>query len=230
MAYQMYLGDVLFPVAPSKLKLKINGKNKTLDLINGQEVNVLNPAGLSEFDFEILLPGVRYPFADYEDGFELPDYYLEELEQMKLSQKPVRFIVIRESPSGDSFFDTNMAVSLEDYTVTEDAKEGMDVVVSVSLKQYVFYGVQRVTVQLKTETPQDAAVIVEAEREDTSAPELTTYTVRDNDCLWSIAKRYLGNGSRWPEIYELNREKISNPNVIGTGLVLTMPVKGGEEG
>ena len=126
MAYQLYLGDVLFPVAPSKLKMKINGKNKTMDLISGQEINILNPAGLTEIDLDLLLPASRYPFADYEDGFEMPDYYLEELEQMKLGKRPVRFIVIRESPAGDSFFDTNMAVSLEDYTVTEDAKEGMD--------------------------------------------------------------------------------------------------------
>lgn len=223
MAYQVYLGGMLFPVTPSKLTLKISGKNKTLDLINGQEVNVLNPAGLSEFDFEALLPGVNYPFAEYEDGFEPPEYYLEALEQIKLNQKPVRFIVIRESPSGDSFFDTNMAVSLEDYTVTEDAKEGLDVVVSVSLKQYVSFGVQRVTVQTETETPQDAAVIVEGKRDDESAPEVTAYTVRDGDCLWNIARRYLGDGSRWPEIHELNRDKISNPNQIAAGLVLSMP-------
>ncbi|MDD3251913.1 MAG: LysM peptidoglycan-binding domain-containing protein [Lachnospiraceae bacterium] len=223
MAYQMYLGDVLFPVAPSKVKMKINGKNKTLDLINGQEINVLNPPGLTEIDFDILLPAVQYPFADYEDGFEMPDFYLEELERMKLGKRPVRFIAIREFPSGDSFFDTNMSVSLEDYTVTEDAKEGMDVTVSVSLKQYVHYGVQQVTVQPKAAEPDTADVTVEEERETANAPELSSYTVRDRDCLWNIAKRYLGDGSRWPEIYGLNRDKVSNPNVIREGQVLAMP-------
>lgn len=131
--------------------------------------------------------------------------------------------MIRESPAGDSFFDTNMAVSLEDYTVTEDAKEGMDVTVSVSLKQYVHYGVQQVAVQVKEEEPDTADVSVEEEREAASAPEPSSYTVRDGDCLWNIAKRCLGDGSRWPEIYELNRDKVSNPNVIRKGQVLTMP-------
>ncbi len=223
MAYQLYLGGVLFPVAPSKIKMKINGKNKTLDLISGQEINILNPAGLTEVDFDILLPSVRYPFADYEDGFEMPDYYLEELEQMKLGKQPIRFIVIRESPAGDSFFDTNMAVSLEDYTITEDAKEGTDVAVSVSLKQYVHYGVQQVTVQVKEDEPDVAEVAVEEEREAANAPVLSSYTVREGDSLWNIAKRYLGNGERWPEIYGLNRDKVSNPNVIREGQVLVMP-------
>lgn len=223
MGYQLYLGGILFPVAPAKLKMKINGKNKTLDLISGQEINVLNPAGLTEIDFELLLPAVRYPFADYEDGFEMPDHYLEKLEQMKLGKRPVRLIVIRESPAGDSFFDTNMAVSLEDYSIAEDAKEGMDIRVSVSLKQYVHYGVQQVTVQVKEEDPGVAEVAVEKERETANAPGLSSYTVRAGDCLWNIAKRYLGNGSRWPEIYELNRDKVSNPNVIRVGQVLVMP-------
>lgn len=223
MAYQLYLDDILFPIMPSKVKMKINGKNKTLDLINGQEINVLNPAGLTEIDFDILLPAVQYPFADYEGGFEMPDFYLEELERMKVEKRPIRFIVIRESPAGDSFFDTNMSVSLEDYTVTEDAKEGMDVTVSVSLKQYIHYSVQQVTVQPKAEEPDTADVTVEEEREAANAPELSSYTVREGDCLWNIAKRYLGNGSRWPEIYELNRDKVSNPNVIYEGQVLTMP-------
>lgn len=223
MAYQVYLGDLLLPVAPSKIKMKVNGKNKTLELISGQEVNVLNPAGLTEIDFDVLLPAVWYPFGDYEDGFERPDYYLDGLERMKVGKRPVRFIVIRESPSGDSFFDTNMSVSLEDYSVAEDAKEGMDITVSVGLKQFVYFGVQQVTVQPKAADPDVGDVTVEAGREASSAPELSSYTVRDGDCLWSIAKRYLGDGSRWPEIYGLNRDKVGNPNVIRAGQVLTMP-------
>lgn len=32
----------------------------------------------------------------------------------------------------------------------------------------------------------------------------TTYTVQKGDTLWGIAKKYLGNGSRWKEIYNLS--------------------------
>jgi DNA-binding SARP family transcriptional activator len=31
-----------------------------------------------------------------------------------------------------------------------------------------------------------------------------TYTVQPNDCLWTIAATYLGNGNLWPEIAQLN--------------------------
>ena len=50
-----------------------------------------------------------------------------------------------------------------------------------------------------------------------------TYTVVKGDCLWNIAKKYLGSGSKWREIYNLNKDKIKNANLIYPGQVLKMP-------
>lgn len=222
MAYEFYLGGIRFPVPPPTLKLKIKGQNQTMTLINGNEINVLNPPGLTEISFDALLPWTEYPFADYDGGFEPPEYFLGALEEMKNEQKPVKLLVIRESPQGESFFDTNMTVSLEDYTITEDAQDGFDVTVSINLKKYVFYSTQKYIIQESKEA-EEAEVIVEESRDDSSAPELETYTVKNGDCLWNIAKQYLGNGSRYLEIYSLNRDQISNPNQIRAGQVLQMP-------
>ncbi|RAY92214.1 hypothetical protein DK853_55105, partial [Klebsiella oxytoca] len=35
----------------------------------------------------------------------------------------------------------------------------------------------------------------------------------------------LGSGSRWEEIYQLNRDSIRNPNQIQVGQVLVLPGK-----
>lgn len=222
MAYEFYLGGIRLPVPPQKLKLKIKGQNETMTLINGNEINILNPPGLTEISFDVLLPSTEYPFAEYDGGFEPPEYFLSALEQMKKEQKPVQFLVIRESSQGDSFFDTNMTVSLEDYTITEDAKEGFDVTVSINLKMYVFYKTQKYVIQ-EQKKAEEAEVTVEESRDDSSAPETEMYTVKKGDCLWNIAKKHLGNGSRWKEIYDLNRDKISNPNLIRSGQVLKLP-------
>lgn len=49
------------------------------------------------------------------------------------------------------------------------------------------------------------------------------YEVVKGDCLWNIAKKYLGDGSRWGEIYELNKGQISNPSLIYVGQQLVLP-------
>lgn len=51
----------------------------------------------------------------------------------------------------------------------------------------------------------------------------SSYTVEPGDCLWLIAQELLGDGNRWTEIYEANRDAISDPNLIYTGQVLTVP-------
>lgn len=52
----------------------------------------------------------------------------------------------------------------------------------------------------------------------------TTYTVKSGDSLWAIAKKYLGDGSRYPELYDLNKDTIgSDPNRIYPGQTFTIP-------
>lgn len=48
-----------------------------------------------------------------------------------------------------------------------------------------------------------------------------TYTVQTGDTLMKIALETLGDLYKWKEIYEANKDKIKDPNVIPTGIVLT---------
>jgi nucleoid-associated protein YgaU len=50
-----------------------------------------------------------------------------------------------------------------------------------------------------------------------------TYTVQPGDSLSAIARETLGDASRWPEIFEVNRDKLDNPDVIFPGQELTIP-------
>ena len=222
MAYKMYLDGVLMPITPSKVKVKINNQNETLTLINGEEINILKAAGLSDVSFDLLLPQVPYPFTN--GRAQSADYYLSLFERLKTSKQPFQFILNRSMPSGRRLFYTNLTVGMEDYQITDDAEEGFDITVTVSLKQYRHYGTKTVKVQpapAPAETP--TATVEQPQRETSQAPQQTTYTVKSGDCLWNIAKKYLGDGSRYNEIYNLNKDKITNPNLIYAGQVLTLP-------
>jgi nucleoid-associated protein YgaU len=60
------------------------------------------------------------------------------------------------------------------------------------------------------------------EAEEPAIP--TEVTVVQGDTLWGLAQQHLGDGLRWPEIYELNQETIGvNPDLIYPGQVFTIP-------
>lgn len=51
------------------------------------------------------------------------------------------------------------------------------------------------------------------------------YTVQPGDSLSKIAKKIYGEADRWKEIWEANRAKIPNPDLIHPGLELQLPPK-----
>ncbi|MFQ6616698.1 MAG: multiheme c-type cytochrome [Fidelibacterota bacterium] len=59
-----------------------------------------------------------------------------------------------------------------------------------------------------------------------SEPVPLIHTVRTGDTLWSLAERYLGQGSRWTEIHRANRETIHNPNMLLVGQEVMIPAVG----
>jgi nucleoid-associated protein YgaU len=55
------------------------------------------------------------------------------------------------------------------------------------------------------------------------AGSMQSYTVVKGDTLSKIAKQFYGNANRWREIFEANRDQISNPDLIQPGQVFKIP-------
>ncbi len=222
MAYEVYIDDMLLPLPPEKIPIKYAGQNKTITLINGEEINMIRPPGLAEISLDVVIPQMDYPCAVWEGSIESAEDFLERLKELKEDGSSFEFIVIRDGPGRNNFFDTNMDVTLEDFKVSDDVKEGLDLVVSLSLKEYKSYGTKIMNFVIVEEQAVPAASEPEPERKG-EPPAIKSYTVKKGDSLWAIAKKQLGNGSRWQEIYSLNKDKISNPNLIHSGQVLNLP-------
>ena len=51
------------------------------------------------------------------------------------------------------------------------------------------------------------------------------YEIQSGDTLWAIASKFLGNGSKYTEIFEANREVIKDPDLIYPGQKIRIPIE-----
>ena len=56
-----------------------------------------------------------------------------------------------------------------------------------------------------------------------ASPSSKTYTVKSGDTLSRIAKEHLGNAADYMKIFDLNKDQLSNPDIIKPGQVLRLP-------
>lgn len=224
--YYFYFDKLCFPIAPEKMETKLKGNNQTVTLINEGEINQIKSPKLTEFSFDLLLPQItKYPFATYPNyetkvkvgWLDIPiiipntnltpaSYYLENIESLFTSKKPFKFKVIRRSPTNKVLFDTTMSVTLEEYSVKEEASNGFDVVVSVTLKKYVKYGTKKITVKKKG----NKKILTKKTIRKVNKKLPTTYKVKKGDTLYMIAKKHYTSGDKTyrKAIYNKNKKVI----------------------
>ena len=58
---------------------------------------------------------------------------------------------------------------------------------------------------------------------DVVKPAVKTYTVQSGDTLSKIAKVHLGDANAYMKIFDANKDKLSDPDKIQVGQVLTIP-------
>lgn len=86
--------------------------------------------------------------------------------------------------------------------------------------------------QLKAELEEarkigEDSYIIEEEKKIESEVKVSTreYTIKKGDSLWNIAARELGSGHRWEYLYQVNKDRIKNPNKLKAGEVIIIPVE-----
>ena len=204
------MDGVLLPVTPGALTIKVANQNKTINLINEGQRNIIKTAGLSKISFSALLPNREYPFARYSGGYQPAQYYMSKLESLKNACKPFEFSVIRIDDSGEELMSAQpMTVSLESYELAEDAGSyGVDVMAKIELLQYAPYHTKSIEFKKSESSTTTKKATVTQKRDTTTAPKNKTYTVKQGDTLCDIARVQLGNGSKWTSIYSLNKAAI----------------------
>ena len=159
-----------------------------------------------------------------------PKEVMTKLEELKTSCKAFQFIVSREFDNGSTAHSTNLKVSLEDYRIVEDAEDASDLSIEINLKQYVDYGAKVIYVEPTKPNKGTATTKPQSSPNKPSNNKPKTYTVKHGDSMWEIAKKYLGDGSKYKQLYNMNKELIDKRNAkegtpkytIYTGQVLRL--------
>jgi nucleoid-associated protein YgaU len=130
-------------------------------------------------------------------------------------------VVLRETPPPEPEISDEPVVEEEDIlseapTAAEELQEDTVIAeISLTLEPELSEALETVAV---TEE-----VAVEEEVKEEKPTLHLTHEVAAGENLWKLAVQYLSAGKRWPEIYELNRENISNPELILVGQELQIP-------
>jgi nucleoid-associated protein YgaU len=69
-----------------------------------------------------------------------------------------------------------------------------------------------------------------AERPATPTPaadksKFTTYKLAEGDTLSDVAARFFGSSKQWQKVYELNKDRIDNPDRVAAGTELRVPAR-----
>lgn len=224
MNYKMYLGinngeeGFMLPVLPEKIEFEEDGDNKTFDIINLGEINTINKPKLTKISFESFFPKYKQPYVSLEQLFE-PSFYIAKIREWREKKQKIRFIFV------GSPLEVNDLFTIENFKISENGGEVGDIYYSIELKRYKSYGAKKVVIvkPKNNNTTKNVAKINKKPTRPVEKPKIKTHTVVRGDTLWHIAKRYLGNGARWKEIYSLNKDKIKNPNLIYLGQVFRIP-------
>lgn len=194
--------ELTLPVTPPGYDW-VRGVN--YETIHIDQVGDLNfPAGkaLHQGSIECLLPAQAYPFM-VPGAVADPQRYLDQFNRWRRDYTVLRYIV--------SGTDINEAVRIE--SVRQGENDGTnDINVTLTLREYC---APEVAVT-------DAAV--GSRSTDTAVTQTLIYVVQAGDTLWSIAKRFYGDGSLCWRLAAANG--IKNANLIWPGQTLTIPVIG----
>ncbi len=219
--YRFYLKQgqtqFLFPVTPAKLEVKTDNHNQTVSILNIGEVNILKSKGLDEIRFTALFPNHAYSFVMQENQWKPPSAYIQMLQTFQAAKLPVQLTIFRQLADGSLLFADNREMVLEKCSMLEKGGEQGDVWVELLLKEY--RRSQSIAYKPLPQSQGKGNLMQQTVQRPAKTTE-KTYIVKKGDSLWKIAKKELGNGSKYQEIAKKNH--IQNPSLIYPGQVLQL--------
>ena len=210
-------GDIVLPINPPELEVIMPQLNKRLTLLNMGTVNLKGNRDVATTTLSSFFPGRNSPLYKY--AKMSPKKYQAKIQGWKDHKETKRLIVT------DIGINLAMIIDKCNFKVKEGSE---DIYYTLELSEYQTLNVPTVALPLQV---RDNGL---KQRPDAATPP-KSHTVGGGDTLWSIAKKYCGNGAQSAAIYAANSAVIeaaakqhgkassNNGWWIYAGTVLTIP-------
>lgn len=195
-----------FPVNPERIMCNTGNRILTFDVIAAGEFSLPRGRVPTRFSFEGFFPGEARRNDPNVKNWRSPKELTGILSLWRNEGTKLRLLVTETPINHDVYFDGDGSFEHEWRGGHGDC----------------WYSIRLVEArELIVRIEEEAVVSGTVSQTRPTPPPPKTYTVRPGDTLWAIAKRTLGDGSRWKEIYNNNASVIGkDPNIIVPGQVL----------
>ncbi len=211
---------------PDNVKAKASTNVISYNFINTGEVKMPNGQKLRQFSWNGVFPGAsrrELPFIK-KQHWKPPKEMVTVLDNWR--KKGTHIILMLTGTS----LNCEVYLSTFDHTYKGGAGDVEYSITFTEAKSVKVYTTKEAKTTKSTKTSNNISSGTRASSKKKSADTITqseqtkTYTVKKGDTLWIIAQKKLGKGSRWQEIYRMNKKMIgSNPNKIKAGQVYVLP-------
>ncbi len=197
-------GQFELSVNPPEISVTQDNKDKTIDLLNVGEINVLGKRGLIKVTLSTFLPDQNSHFYT---GYP-PEQIVQAVKKAKNGQKSLRIII-----SGS---DVNTLFTVS--SMNEIYKEGQgDIYISWAFVELRDLNTGQVASFVRRYT--NTGLCTRSTKR--SIPKVIT--VQRDDTLWNLARRYYDDGSRWKDIALANDLPLYE-DVLMPGMRLILPL------
>lgn len=194
--------ELMLPITPSSYPMGAGRAVERLDMAQTGQISLPGLRTLFSEPLEFMLPARRYPELTG-GAITDPNWYIDKFTGWSRAANVCRYIVVGT--------DINSPVLLGPMS-WEERDGSNDVYCSLPLYEYRFMEEVQLTETGNASRPSESSG---------QSQTADSYTVQSGDSLWSICRKFYGDGSLAYKLATAN--DIKNPNLIYPGQVLSLP-------